>query len=62
LIAITRFPHPLNFLVETPVLDFEHSQDFPRIIVVHSFILQEARTIVTLWPIIGKPHPGPAKP
>jgi hypothetical protein len=61
LVAIAALAHPLNLLVEAPMLDPEHREHLPRIIVIHILILQEARTIVTRVPIIGKPRAGRAK-
>jgi len=62
LVAIARHAQQLNLVLETPVFRLEQSQNFPRIIVIHGFILQEARIIVTRRPVNGKPHAGPAKP
>jgi len=50
LIAIARRSHSLNFFVEAPMFALEHDQHFPRVIVVHAFILQEPRSIVTSRP------------
>ena len=61
LVAISGLAHPFNLFVEAPVLNLEHGQHLARIIVIHVLALQEARTIVTLQPVNGKPHVGPAK-
>ena len=50
LIAIACRAHSLNFLVETPMFALEHDQHFARVVVIHAFILQEPRHIVTSRP------------
>jgi hypothetical protein len=56
LVAIARHTQQLNLFLETPVFRLEQSQNFPRIIIIHALILQEASIAVTRHSVIGRPR------
>src|SRR3546814_8949920 len=50
LVAIPGRSQELDFFVETAVLGFEKLKNFPRIVVIHVPVLQEALPAVTFGP------------
>ena len=54
-------PQQLDFPVEAAMLGLQDRQHFARIVVIHPFVLQEARIAVTPPAVIGRPRRGASR-